>query len=67
MAFARSSKPTYGLVAGHSDQALLFNVGLGSGVAAPRVKPPVVDAQHHPVAQALATGHCALVGRGRKT
>lgn len=56
------SQPTCRLVAGHSDQALLLDVGFGGGVAAPSMEPPVIDAQHHPVAQALTTGHRALLG-----
>lgn len=53
--------PTYGFVAGHGHQTLLLDVGFGGGVAATGVKPSVVDAQHHPVAETLATGHRALV------
>lgn len=38
-------------------------MGFGGRVAATGVKPSVVDAQNHPVAETLATGHCALVER----
>lgn len=55
---------TYGPVAGHSHQTLLLDVGFGGGVAASSVESPVIDAQHHPVAQSLTTGHCALVVTG---
>lgn len=39
-------------------------MGFGGGVAASSVESSVVDAQHHPVAQALPTGHSALVVTG---
>lgn len=52
--------PTYRFIAGHGHQTLLLDVGFGGGVAATSVKPSVVDAQHHPVAETLATSHCAL-------
>lgn len=35
---------TYGLVAGHSRQALLLDVRFGGGVAASSVESPVIDA-----------------------
>lgn len=59
-----TKSPTFGLVAGHSHQTLLFDVGFGGGVAASGVQSPVIDAQHHPVAQPLTTGHCTLVIAG---
>lgn len=57
---SQKKTPTYGLVTGHSHQALLLDVGFGGGIAASGVESSVVDAQHHPVAQTLAAGHGAL-------
>lgn len=61
----KQSGPTYGLITGHGHQALLFDVGFGGGVTTSSVEPSVVDAQHHPVAQTLTTGHRALVETGQ--
>lgn len=40
----KNKQLTYGLVAGHSHQALLLNVGFGGGVAASSVETSVIDA-----------------------
>lgn len=53
---------TYRLVAGHGDQTLLLDVGLGFRVAATGVQTPVIDAQDHPITQPLPACHCALRG-----
>jgi hypothetical protein len=50
-------------VAGHRNDTLLFDVQLQLWIAAPHVLPTVVDTQHNPVAQALATCHRALQER----
>lgn len=59
----KKKSPTYGFIAGHGHETLLLDVGFGGGVAATGMKPSIVDAQHHPVAETLATGHCALEER----
>lgn len=59
----KKKSPTYGFIAGHGHETLLLDVGFGGRVAATGMKPSVVDAQHHPVAETLATGHCALEER----
>lgn len=56
---------TSGLVAGHRDDALLFDVQLQLRVAAAHVLAAVAEAQHHAVAQPPAAGHRAL-GRGQE-
>lgn len=40
----RAKSPTFGLVAGHSHQALLFDVRFGGRVAASGVQATVIDA-----------------------
>lgn len=41
-------------------------MGFGGGITASGVQPPVIHAQHHPVAQTLSAGHRAL-GSSRET